>query len=446
MSAVRNLANQNRTVICTIHQPSAETFALFDTLLLLAAGKIIYFGSTSHMIKYFTDSPFQFNYDEGSNPADFVVAVAGSFINACDGRKISGAELVNYFTTTEQYSAMIEAALEQNNPPIIIKTDEDEGEIDPNVVRYNTSTYHQCMILIERRVKVMLRDNEPQVAQLVRLKYKYIIIIIVIIITSIFIIIIYIIITNSLVCFLYLYYRNIVLGLLYGSIFFQLATGGDQSCYTNRMALFFFGIMDQLMFHLDTVGIVLNERLLFYRERGAKAYGAFSYWFSLSIPILVFNLVILPFQTILMYFMAGLRDGHFGNYFLILLLANYIGFFVNCLSASISSSTQVALSLIPAIVLFNAFYAGFIVYIPNLAGFEGRWVPYIVFYRYVFQGLVLNEFKDNDDLTRADGYLDSLDFNDNFSMGDCVAIVLAYLVFFAIAFYVALRFIDFEQR
>jgi len=236
------------------------------------------------------------------------------------------------------------------------------------------------------------------------------------------------------------------LGLLYGSIFFQLATGDEQSCYTNRMALFFFGILDQLFAHLDIIGIVLNERLVFYRERGAKAYGAFSYWFSLTITILFFNLVILPFQTILVYFMAGLRDGHFGNYFLILLLANYIGFFVNCLSASISSSTQVALSLLPAIIFFNSFYAGFIVYIPNLAGFEGRWVPYIVFYRYVFQGLVLNEFKDNDDLTRADGYLDSLDFNDNFSMGDCVAIILAYLGFFAIAFYAALRFIDFEQR
>jgi hypothetical protein len=68
------------------------------------------------------------------------------------------------------------------------------------------------------------------------------------------------------------------------------------------------------------------------------------------------------------------------------------------------------------------------------------------FYRYAFQGLILNEFKDNDDLTRADGYLDSLDFNDNFSMGDCVAIILAYVGLFAIAFYVALRFIDFEQR
>lgn len=212
------------------------------------------------------------------------------------------------------------------------------------------------------------------------------------------------------------------------------------------MALLFFGIMDQLLSHLDIVGLILNERLVFYRERGAKAYGAFSYWFSLTLPILFFQLLILPFQTILVYFMAGLRDGHFGNFFLILLLVNYIGFFLNSLSACISSSTQVALSLLPSFVLFNAFYAGFIVYIPTLAGFEGTWVPYLVFYRYAFQGLVLNEFKDNNDLTRADGYLDSLGFNDEFSMGDCIAIIILYLGLFAIGFYLALRFVDFEQR
>ena len=140
----------------------------------------------------------------------------------------------------------------------------------------------------------------------------------------------------------------------------------SQSCYTNRMALLFFQIMNQITVHLDTIGIVLNERLVFYRERDAKAYGAFSYWFSLTIPILFFNLMILPFQTILVYFMAGLRDRHFENFFLIYFWP------IVFLSASISSSSQVALSLIPVITLFNFFYAGFIVYIPNLAGFEGR--------------------------------------------------------------------------
>jgi ABC-type multidrug transport system ATPase subunit len=43
IAAVRNLANQNRTIISTIHQPSAQTFELFDKLLLLAAGFFYYY-------------------------------------------------------------------------------------------------------------------------------------------------------------------------------------------------------------------------------------------------------------------------------------------------------------------------------------------------------------------------------------------------------------------
>jgi ABC-type multidrug transport system ATPase subunit len=38
MAAVRNLANQNRTILSTIHQPSMQTFELFDKLLLMAKG------------------------------------------------------------------------------------------------------------------------------------------------------------------------------------------------------------------------------------------------------------------------------------------------------------------------------------------------------------------------------------------------------------------------
>ena len=38
MKVVRNVVNTGRTVISTIHQPSAEVFFLFDELLLLQRG------------------------------------------------------------------------------------------------------------------------------------------------------------------------------------------------------------------------------------------------------------------------------------------------------------------------------------------------------------------------------------------------------------------------
>jgi ABC-type multidrug transport system ATPase subunit len=47
VSALRALADHGRTVIMSIHQPSSEVFMLFNKLLLLSGGKMIYFGQTS---------------------------------------------------------------------------------------------------------------------------------------------------------------------------------------------------------------------------------------------------------------------------------------------------------------------------------------------------------------------------------------------------------------
>lgn len=48
MDTVREIANSGVPVICTIHQPSAALFELFDRLLLMAKdGYVIYFGDTS---------------------------------------------------------------------------------------------------------------------------------------------------------------------------------------------------------------------------------------------------------------------------------------------------------------------------------------------------------------------------------------------------------------
>jgi len=45
MNVVKKLSMQGSSIICTIHQPSAEIFKLFDSLLLLGnGGQVVYFG------------------------------------------------------------------------------------------------------------------------------------------------------------------------------------------------------------------------------------------------------------------------------------------------------------------------------------------------------------------------------------------------------------------
>ena len=197
--------------------------------------------------------------------------------------------------------------------------------------------------------------------------------------------------------------------------------------------------------HVDSIGKLLIDRLVFYRERGAKAYGPFSYWLSTTIPVLLFQFPLMFIFTIIIYFMAGLRDGHYGYFFIIILLSNYTIMYLSFTLGAISSSIQVSLSLFPIVLGLNILYAGYLVYIPNMPGVEGTWLPYIFYLRYAFQGLVLNELQNNDDLTESHSYISELDF-DTISVSGCTAIILIFLGCFAISYYVALRFINFEQR
>ncbi|XP_069948653.1 protein scarlet-like isoform X3 [Cherax quadricarinatus] len=68
---MKDMTSRGRTILCTIHQPSSEVFAMFDKLLLLAEGRVAYMGSSAGALE-FLDSlghkcPATFN------PADYYI-------------------------------------------------------------------------------------------------------------------------------------------------------------------------------------------------------------------------------------------------------------------------------------------------------------------------------------------------------------------------------------
>lgn len=54
VESMRRLANQGKTVVCTIHQPSSQTFEIFDTVIILAEGRLAYLGPNSMAPDYFS--------------------------------------------------------------------------------------------------------------------------------------------------------------------------------------------------------------------------------------------------------------------------------------------------------------------------------------------------------------------------------------------------------
>lgn len=60
MNFVRNIAKKHGVlVIASIHQPSTTTFELFDKLMLLSRGKVVYNGAVKEVGEYFAGVGYQ---------------------------------------------------------------------------------------------------------------------------------------------------------------------------------------------------------------------------------------------------------------------------------------------------------------------------------------------------------------------------------------------------
>lgn len=68
---IDKMAETGRTIICTIHQPASDVFALFKNLCLMADGRVAYMGKVSDAIGFF--SQLGMTCPSNYNPADFYI-------------------------------------------------------------------------------------------------------------------------------------------------------------------------------------------------------------------------------------------------------------------------------------------------------------------------------------------------------------------------------------
>jgi ABC-type multidrug transport system ATPase subunit len=71
---LQELARGGRTIITTIHQPSSRIFQMFDKLILLSGGQLLYYGRANAAMAYFTSLGFAPSF--ATNPADFLLDLA----------------------------------------------------------------------------------------------------------------------------------------------------------------------------------------------------------------------------------------------------------------------------------------------------------------------------------------------------------------------------------
>lgn len=241
--------------------------------------------------------------------------------------------------------------------------------------------------------------------------------------------------------------RQTFIGLFNGSIYFNLSGGTNPNVYTYRLTLIFFTLLACLSRHQQDIPVQMKQRIIFYRERGAGCVSPIAFWLCEQIVCLPFNLINVLLLIIPLYYMTGLKNTQeaFGFFLLVTWLTDYVGMHIAHLLTNVSPDAQTAMNLFPVSLFFASAFAGYIVYLPEFPDWLGDWAPYLTFTRFSFQALVLNEFEGNSNLPDEKEYVDLLGFN-TISKQDCAAILVVFVPIYAIAGFLALRYINFERR
>ncbi|RXW18211.1 hypothetical protein EST38_g7644 [Candolleomyces aberdarensis] len=152
VSFLRALADNGQAILCTIHQPSAELFQVFDRLLLLKkGGQTVFFGDLGHnasgVINYFELNGAR-KCEPGDNPAEYMLDVIGAGATATVDRD---------WHEVWRNSQECQEATEE------LKTIHDEGRKQPPVSATLKSTYanpwiYQARIVVKRSFLTYWRD------------------------------------------------------------------------------------------------------------------------------------------------------------------------------------------------------------------------------------------------------------------------------------------------
>ncbi|KDQ56556.1 hypothetical protein JAAARDRAFT_179141 [Jaapia argillacea MUCL 33604] len=152
MNFLQSLAMSGQAILCTIHQPSAELFHVFDRLLLLRkGGQTVYFGDIGHnsakLINYFESNGSR-HCSENENPAEFILDVIGAGATA------------NVKTDWHQ---IWQKSKESQDLAQELETMHDEGRRRPPVKatfhsEFSTSWFYQVIQLVRRDLHAHWRN------------------------------------------------------------------------------------------------------------------------------------------------------------------------------------------------------------------------------------------------------------------------------------------------
>lgn len=154
---LKKLALEGRTIICTIHTPSALIFELFDYIYGLACGHCIYQGSSDNLVPFL--SSLDLVCPSTFNPADFLLEIANNDygnLNYKLTEKISNGMNENFRKPSNNNNNNNND--DNNNNNVGMKFNSSSADDDKTLNISHSSFFFQLMLLMERNFIISNRN------------------------------------------------------------------------------------------------------------------------------------------------------------------------------------------------------------------------------------------------------------------------------------------------
>ncbi|KAH6591647.1 hypothetical protein BASA61_004846 [Batrachochytrium salamandrivorans] len=126
MVTLKKLAQLGRTIICSIHQPRSDIFAMFDSVVLLArGGRVAYSGPARQIIPYFANLGHLL--PELTNPADFVLDLSSIDLRNLEAERTTRARVDLLVTVWRDHSA--NGSVGVDDPPSVDTNNDSNGHM-----------------------------------------------------------------------------------------------------------------------------------------------------------------------------------------------------------------------------------------------------------------------------------------------------------------------------
>ncbi|XP_015443966.1 ATP-binding cassette sub-family G member 2 [Pteropus alecto] len=360
---LKRMSKQGRTIIFSIHQPRYSIFKLFDSLTLLASGRLMFHGLAQEALGYFASTGH--HCEPYNNPADFFLDVINGDSSAV---VLSEEDEDGEGKETEKPSKRDKPLIEKLAEFYVISAffRETKVELDQlsevqkknkNVafkeITYATSFCHQLRWISRRSFKNLLGNPQASIAQII---------------------------------------VTIFLGLVIGAIFYDLKS--DAMGIQNRAGVLFFLTTNQCFSSISSVELFVVEKKLFIHEYISGYYRVSSYFFGKLFSDLLF-LRMLPsiIFTCITYFLLG-KMNFFGAFFIMMLTLMMVAYSASSMALAIAagqSVVSIATLLMTISFVFMMIFSGLLVNLTTIMPWLS-WLQYLSIPRYGYAALQHNEF------------------------------------------------------